>query len=75
MTEQEKIINVINEIKPFIQNDGGDIEFIKYEDNIVYVRLLGACQGCQMAHITLKEGVEAAIKAEVPSVKSVVQEK
>ncbi len=73
MKEENKIKEVIAEIRPFIQSDGGDIEFIKYEDDVVYVKLSGACQGCQMAHITLKEGVETAIKNEVPSVKAVEQ--
>ncbi len=73
MEEEKKIKEVIAEIRPYIQNDGGDIEFVKYENNIVYVKLSGACQGCQMAHVTLKEGVESAIKNEVPDVKAVEQ--
>ena len=72
MTDQEKIIETINKIRPFIQSDGGDIEFIKYENDIVYVKMVGACQGCAMAHVTLKEGVEASIIEAVPTVKEVV---
>ena len=53
-------------------NDGGNIEFIKYENNIVYIKLSGACANCQMLDLTLKEGIEAAIKEEVPEVSSVV---
>ena len=52
--------------------DGGDIEFIKYEDNIVYISLLGACANCQMIDLTLKDGIAAAIMSEVPSVKDVI---
>ena len=75
MNEKEKIMQVIEEIRPYIQNDGGDITFVKYEDNIVYVKLSGACAGCQMAHVTLKEGVETAIKNEVPTVQAVEEYK
>ena len=61
-----------NIIKPKLQGDGGWIEFVKYEDNIVYVRLLGACANCHMIDITLKDGIEAAIQEEVPEVEEVV---
>lgn len=67
-----KIKEVIDTIRPFLVSDGGNIEFIKYEDNIVYIKMLGACSHCHMIDITLKEGIETAIKEEVPSVISVV---
>ena len=72
MEQENKIKEIINQLKPFLVNDGGDIEFIKYEDNIVYVRMLGACAHCQMMDVTLKDGVEAAIQAEVPEVIEVI---
>ena len=72
MTDEEKIIDVINKLRPFLIGDGGDIEFVKYEDNIVYIKMLGACAGCSLIDYTLKDGVETAIKEEVPSVKEVV---
>lgn len=72
MTEQEKIIEIINTLKPFLQAEGGDIEFIKYEDNIVYIKMLGACANCEMLDFTLTDGIETAICDEVPSVKRVV---
>lgn len=75
MTDEEKIIEVIDKLRPFLVSDGGDIEFIKYEDNIVYIKLLGACAGCELIDLTLKDGVEGAIKAEVPSVKEVINVK
>ena len=53
-------------------NDGGNIEFIKYEDNIVYIRMMGACADCMLLDYTLKDGIEIAIKDEVPSVKAVI---
>ncbi len=72
MENEKLILEVIEKIKPFVQGDGGDLEFVKYEDNKVYIKMLGACRGCQMAHITLKEGIETAIKNEVPSVEEVI---
>ena len=70
--ETEKIIEIINKLKPFLINDGGNIEFIKYEDGIVYIRMMGACANCQMLDLTLKEGIEAAIMSEVESVRGVL---
>ncbi len=70
--EKEIIIDIIEHLRPFLMNDGGDIEFIKYEDNIVYIKMTGACANCHMLDLTLKEGIEAAIKSEVPTVKEVV---
>lgn len=72
MTDDEKIKDIIDKLRPFLINDGGDIEFIKYENNIVYIKMLGACAGCSLIDYTLKDGVETAIKEEVPSVKEVV---
>ena len=66
-----KIISIIDKIRPFIVNDGGNIEFIKYEDNIVYVRMSGACADCQMLDITLSNGIEDIIKNEIPEIKEV----
>ena len=71
--EKEKnIIEIIDQLRPFLINDGGNIEFVKYEDDVVYIKMLGACVNCHMLDITLKDGIEAAIKSEVPSVKEVV---
>lgn len=68
----QKIKEVINKLKPFLINDGGNIEFLKYEDGIVYIKMLGACANCMMLDFTLKESVEAAIKSEVPSIRGVI---
>lgn len=70
--ETEKIIEIINKLKPFLINDGGNIEFVKYEDGIVYIKMLGACANCQMLDLTLKEGIEAAIMSEVEEVRGVI---
>ena len=73
MTETEKkIILLIDKMKPFLISDGGNIEYIKYENNIVYVRLTGACKDCAMIDFTLKDGIEEMITTEIPEVKEVV---
>ncbi len=66
-----KIIALIDKLKPFIMNDGGNLDFIKYEDNIVYVRLSGACEDCPMMDITLKDGIEQLLMNEIPEIKEV----
>lgn len=68
MNQEEKIIEVIDQIRPFLINDGGNIEFVKYEDNIVYIKMMGACADCSLIDATLKDGIEAAIKDVVPEV-------
>lgn len=70
--QEEKIKEIISKLQPYLINDGGNIEYIKYEDNIVYIRMLGACANCHMLDLTLKEGIEAAIKDEIPEVKEVI---
>ena len=66
-----KIISLIDKMRPFLISDGGNIEFIKYENNIAYVRLTGACRECSMIDITLKDGIEDMIINEIPEVKEV----
>lgn len=63
-----KIINVINRIRPYLQNDGGDAEFVKFENGVVYVRMLGACIGCGSVDVTIKECIEAILLEEVEGV-------
>ncbi len=68
----KKVQNVIDQIRPYLQNDGGDIEFVELTDqNIVNVRLLGACGSCPYSTMTLKNGVENAMKRAIPEIKSV----
>ena len=73
--ENEKKINeikrTIEKIRPYIQRDGGDVEFVRLEDDIVYVRVQGACVGCSMLDMTLKEGVESLLLDEVEGIKEV----
>ena len=66
------IIELIDKMRPFLVSDGGNIEFVKYEDNIVYVRLSGACKDCALIDITLKDGIEEMIVNEIPEVKEVI---
>ncbi len=73
MNVEERIIHEIEKLKPYLQNDGGNIEFVKFEDGIVYVKLTGACAGCSMIDFTLKEGIEEILVSEIPEVKEVVK--
>lgn len=70
--EKEKQINeVLNELRPFLMNDGGNIEFVKLEDKTVYVRFQGACSHCAMQHITLKDGIEKLIMEKVEGIEHI----
>ena len=69
---EEQVKQVINKIRPYLNNDGGDIEFLKIEDGIVYVRMLGACVGCAMQDATLKDGLEALLLEEIPGIIEVI---
>ena len=69
---ERKIKNVLDQIRPYLQSDGGDIRYIGLtEDNVVNVELTGACGSCPYSIITLKNGVETAIKKAIPAVKAV----
>ena len=61
----------IEKIRPYLQRDGGDVEFISLEDDVVYVKVFGACVGCLSLNETLKDGVMALILDEVPGIKDV----
>ena len=68
---EEKVKEVIDDLRPFLMNDGGNIELVKIEDDIVYVAFQGACAGCAIRDITLTEGIEKTIKEKVPEIKEV----
>ncbi|NVJ88061.1 MAG: NifU family protein [Flavobacteriaceae bacterium] len=75
MTAQEIEINVekaLEEIRPFLMSDGGNIKLLSVEDNTVRVQLEGACTGCSVNQMTLKNGVEATIRKYVPHIKEVI---
>ncbi len=74
MMDVEKVKRAIETVRPQLQADGGDIEFVRAdEDGKVYVKLHGACGACPMATMTLKEGVESFLKENIPEVISVEQ--
>ena len=68
---KEQIEELISRIRPSLQADGGDIEFVSVENNVVKVRLKGACGSCPMSQMTLKNGVEALIRQHIPEITSV----
>jgi Fe-S cluster biogenesis protein NfuA len=72
MEQIEKIEIALQSIRPFLQKDGGDVELVEVtKDNVVRVRLLGACESCSMKTMTLRAGIEEAVKNAIPEVKSV----
>ena len=72
LEEKIKLVEkTIEKVRPYIQADGGDVEFVKLEDDIVYVRVHGACVGCMALNDTLKDGVEALLLDEVEGIKEV----
>ena len=68
---KERVQKVIDKIRPSLQADGGDVELIDVVDGVVKVRLQGACAGCPMSQMTLKQGIERMVKQEIPEIKSV----
>ena len=69
---RDKVETVLKQIRPSLQADGGDVELIEVNQGIVKVRLTGACRGCPMATMTLKNGVERLLKERLPELKEVV---
>jgi len=69
---KEKVLKALDAIRPGLQADGGDVELIRIdENNVVFVKLVGACGGCPMSTITLKQGIERILKMQVPEVSAV----
>lgn len=69
---KEKVMTVLDKIRPALQRDGGDVELVDIsEDGVVKVRLQGACAGCPMSQMTLRNGIEKVLKQEIPEVKAV----
>ncbi len=69
---EEQIKESLEKIRPVLNADGGDVEFVSVEDGVVRVRLRGACGGCPMSQMTLKMGIENRLKKDVPGVLRVV---
>jgi Fe-S cluster biogenesis protein NfuA len=68
----EKVEAILNEIRPALQADGGDVELVGVNDGMVSLRLTGACAGCPLSTMTLKMGIERILKEKLPEVKEVV---
>lgn len=69
---QEAVEAALEQCRPSLQMDGGDVELVKVEDGLVYVRLKGHCIGCPVSALTLKQGLEVALRQMVPGVRRVV---
>ena len=69
---QEKVKVALDQIRPVLLADGGDVELVEVKDGVVKVKLTGACGGCPMASLTLKHGIERVLKEQVPEIKEVL---
>lgn len=67
----KKIKATLDKVRPFLQRDGGDVEFDSFIDGIVYIKMVGACEGCAFIDQTIKDGIEIILLEEVPEVKGV----
>ena len=65
---EAQVKNILTKIRPYLQHDGGDVEFVSFNDGIVYVRMIGACVGCASIDLTVKDGIEAILLEDVPGV-------
>lgn len=74
MEIENKIISILDKLRPYLNNDGGDIVFKRYENGVVYVKLLGACSNCPMIDSTIEDGIEDALMAEIPEIIKVINE-
>lgn len=68
----DQIEDTLNKVRPFLRRDGGDLEFIKFEDGMVYIKLVGACLTCTIQDVTIKQGVEIILQEEVEGVLGVI---
>ena len=74
MEIEKKINSVLDKIRPYLENDGGNVTFKRFENGIVYVSLIGACSNCPLAEQTLQDGIENALINEIPEVIKVINE-
>ncbi len=68
----DKVEKALDKIRPALRADGGDVELVEVKDDVVKVKLTGACGGCPMSQLTLKMGIERLLKQEIPEIKEVV---
>ena len=71
---EKRIIEVLDRIKPYLENDGGSVKFNRFENGVVYVTMTGACSNCELATYTLEDGIESALINEIPEVIKVINE-
>ncbi len=71
MIDKEKVLEVLNKVRFGLKREGGDIDLVDIKEDVVYVKLKGACGSCPMSTITMKTWVEATLKKEIPEIKSV----
>jgi len=69
---EEKIKDMIEQIRPYLNMDGGDIEYVKYEDNFVYIKLSGACTNCLLQDNTINDGLLTMFKEEIPEIEGII---
>lgn len=73
MEIESKIKELLERIRPFLISDGGNLQYIKFEDGFVHLKLLGACSTCPYADTTISEGIEAMLVDEIPEVKGIIR--
>ncbi len=71
MLVEQEVREALEEVRPHLQADGGDVDFVEIKDGVVKVRLKGSCAGCPMSQMTIKWGVENFLKKKIPGIKSV----
>ena len=69
---EQKVIELLDDLRPLLNQDGGDIEFIRLEDNFVYIKLKGACQNCGFQDETINLGIESYLKSKIPEIEGVI---
>lgn len=72
MSIKEEIVNSLEQLRPYLQKDGGDVEFVDYEDGVLKVRLMGACRGCPYSQMTLANGIKKNLQQHFPQIQEVV---
>lgn len=65
---EKQVKEILHKVRPYLQRDGGDVKYVRFEDGIVYVEMMGACVGCSALDSTLKDGIEAILLEEVPEI-------
>ena len=65
---EKKINEVLDKLRPFLMSEGGDVEFVKYEDGICYIKFIGACSECPLNNVTFDEGIKEALINEIPEI-------